>query len=104
MDLLLPVLLVVMAVWAVRGVFRKFRESREQRAFFSRPGASADNAIVLTNAHVIEEARAALRCACGGRVKDLGETPRLGLRVARGRCVECGSDVDLYFVLPELLN
>lgn len=93
-----------MAVWFSRRVFRGLRERREARDFLDRPGASADNPIVLTSPQVMEDARAALRCACGGHVKALGETPRLGLRVARGRCVECDADVDLYFVLPQLLN
>jgi hypothetical protein len=53
---------------------------------------------------VLEEAVAAARCECGGRVISLGETSRLGLRVARGRCAECDRDVDLYFVLPQMLN
>lgn len=100
----MPVLLVALAVWTVRRVLRAVEKRRERAEFLARPGASADNPIVLTSRHVLEDARASLRCACGGRVKDLGETPRLGLRVARGRCVECDIDVDLYFVLPELLN
>lgn len=103
-DVLLPVLLVAIAVWVARRVLRDVRERRSRRAFLERPGASADNPIVLSSPAVMEDARAALRCSCGGRVKALGETPRLGLRVARGRCVECDADVDLYFVLPHLLN
>lgn len=104
MDLLLPVLLFAMAAWLGRIIVRKVREGRERAVFAARPGATPDNPIVLSNPQVLKDARAALRCSCGGRVKELGETPRLGLRVARGRCVECDADVDLYFVLPELLN
>ncbi len=26
------------------------------------------------------------------------------IRVVRGRCVDCDADVDLYFMLPKLLN
>ncbi len=104
MDLLLPVLLVSLAVWGTRRVLRAVKVRREERAFLARPGASADNPLVLSSARVLEDAQAAVRCACGGRVQPLGETARLGLRVARGRCLECEADVDLYFVLPHLLN
>lgn len=98
------VLVVALAVWGARRGRDAWVRARGKRAFESRPGASPDNPLVLTSARVLEDARAALRCSCGGEVKALGEAPRLGLRVARGRCMECDSDVDLYFVLPQLLN
>ncbi len=104
MDLLLPVLLVALAVWTTRRVRRRLDAHRARAELLARPGASADNPLVLSAPRVLEEARAALRCACGGQVRALGETPRLGLRVARGRCVACDADVDLYFVLPTMLN
>ncbi len=96
-------LLALLAALVVVGV-RKARVVLSRRAMASKPGRSADNPIVLSSAQVLEDARQALRCQCGGRVQELGETSRLGLRVARGRCVECEADVDLYFVLPQMLN
>ncbi|MFT3710359.1 MAG: hypothetical protein QM817_22275 [Archangium sp.] len=104
MDVLLWVLVIVLAVWLARGGLAWVRKAGERRRRASLPGLSADHPLVLTNARVIDEAREALRCECGGRVQELGETTRLGLRVARGRCVECDADVDLYFVLPQMLN
>lgn len=104
MDLLLLALLVALAVWAARGAKRRWAKSRSARARATTPGFTADNPIVLRSASQLNEAVAAARCECGGRVQALGETTRLGLRVARGRCVECEEDVDLYFVLPHLVN
>ncbi len=104
MDLLLYALLLALAVWGFRRLRSTFRRAKTRRARAGMPGASADNPLVLRSAQVLEDARAAVRCACGGRVLALGETSRLGLRVARGRCVECDADVDLYFVLPQMLN
>lgn len=104
MDLLLLALLVALGVWG----FRKLRGSLEvasrRRARSSLPGYSPDRPLVLSSRGVLEEAQERARCSCGGGVLSLGETSRFGLRVARGRCVECDADVDLYFVLPELLN
>lgn len=104
MDVLLWVLVVVLTVWLGRRALSWWTKSSERRRRASLPGMSADHPLVLTSARVIDDARAALRCECGGRVQELGETSRLGLRVARGRCVECDADVDLYFVLPQMLN
>ncbi|MBL8917945.1 MAG: hypothetical protein JNJ54_03720 [Myxococcaceae bacterium] len=104
MDLLLLALLVALAVWTARGVKRRWAKSRSARARAKTPGFSADNPLVLRSGLRIDEAVAAARCECGGVVKPLGETTRLGLRVARGRCVECDEDVDLYFVLPKYVN
>lgn len=104
MDVLLWVLVVVLVVWLGRRALSWLSKSAERRRRASQPGMSADNPLILTSARVIDDARAALRCECGGRVQELGETSRLGLRVARGRCVECDADVDLYFVLPQMLN
>ncbi|MBL8914141.1 MAG: hypothetical protein JNM17_25780 [Archangium sp.] len=104
MDVLLWVLVVVLAVWLGRRALTWVKKSSERRRRAALPGMSADNPLRLTSARVIDDARAALRCECGGRVQELGETSRLGLRVARGRCVECDADVDLYFVLPQMLN
>lgn len=103
-DLLLLALLLALAVWG----FRKARTSvltwRQHRERASLPGYSPDFPITLSSPQVLVEAQQAARCACGGRVLFLGETPRLGLRVSRGQCLECGVDVDLYFVLPHVLN
>jgi hypothetical protein len=104
MDLLLAALLLALTVWGFRKVRAQVVASRARRDRAAKPGASPDNPILLRSAQLLEDARAAQRCDCGGRVLALGETSRLGLRVARGRCVECDADVDLYFTLPELLN
>lgn len=104
MDLLLLALVVALLVWGFRKVRHSVQEASSRRSRASLPGYSADNPLVLASHRVLEEAQAAARCSCGGRLLSLGETSRLGLRVARGRCVECDADVDLYFVLPNLLN
>lgn len=104
MDLLLVALLVALAVWSFRklSALVKTRRAKAERA--ATPGYSADNPIVLKSGKQMDEAIGNARCTCGGRVQALGETPRLGLRVARGRCVECEADVDLYFVMPKYVN
>jgi len=103
-DLLLLALLVALTVWTGRKL-KRFVESRSAaRRWTQMPGSSADNPIVLKSGKQMEEAIGALRCQCGGRVMSLGETPRLGLRVARGRCVDCERDLDLYFVMPKYVN
>ena len=104
MDLLLLALLVALAVWGFRKVRASLKVTVARRARASTPGSSPDNPLVLASHQVLEHAQAAARCTCGGRLLRLGETSRHGLRVARGRCVECDEDVDLYFVLPQLLN
>lgn len=104
MDLLLYALLLALAVWGFRKARGTLQRVRSRRRRAGLPGATADNPIVLRSAQVLEDARASVRCECGGRVQELGEATRLGLRVARGRCVECEADVDLYFVLPHMLN
>lgn len=104
MNLILPALLLAMGALAFRGGARwwKRRSIRARRS--GVPGYSPDHPVMLTSARVIDEVVDAARCECGGRVRNLGETPRLGQRVVRGRCVDCDADVDLYFVLPQLLN
>lgn len=104
MDLLLAALLLALAVWTGRGVRRWWQRRRLASLRAALPGYSADRPLVLSSRHVLDDAVAAARCECGGRVIALGETSRLGLRVARGRCAECDRDVDLYFVLPQMLN
>ena len=104
MDLLLLALLVALLVWGFRKVRGSLKGAAMLRSRASMPGYSPDNPLVLASARVLDEAQAAARCECGGRLLALGETSRHGLRVARGRCVECDADVDLYFVLPHLLN
>ena len=104
MDLLLLALLVALAVWGARKLRAVFASSRTKSARAAKPGYSPDNPIVLTSRNILEDAQAAARCECGGKLITLGETTRHGLRVARGRCRECESDVDLYFVLPQMLN
>ena len=104
MDLLLLALLVALAVWGARKLRSAWTTARSRRERSAKPGYSPDNPIVLTSRHVLEEAQAAARCECGGTLITLGETTRHGLRVARARCRECDSDVDLYFVLPQMLN
>jgi hypothetical protein len=103
-DVLLWALVVALAVWAFRGLRGAWQRSSARRARAKTPGLSADLPLTLTSARVLDDARAALRCECGGRVQELGETTRLGLRVARGRCVDCDADVDLYFLVPQMLN
>jgi hypothetical protein len=103
-DLLLLALLVALLVWGFRKARHAVKSASIRRTRASMPGYSPDNPLVLASARVLDEARAAARCECGGRLLELGETSRLGLRVARGRCLECDADVDLYFVLPHLLN
>jgi hypothetical protein len=104
LDLLLLALLVALSVWGFRKVRDSFKTAVTRRSRASLPGYTPDNPLVLTSHQVLEEAQAAARCECGGHLLELGETSRHGLRVARGRCVECEADVDLYFVLPHLLN
>ncbi len=104
MDLLLLALLVALAVWTGRKL-KRFVDSRSAaRRWNETPGSSADNPIVLKSGKQMDDALASVRCQCGGRVMSLGETPRLGLRVARGRCVDCERDIDLYFVMPNYVN
>lgn len=97
-------LVVALTVWGFRQVRDRVKAAATRRQRASVPGYSPDNPLVLASAQVLEDAQAAARCTCGGRVLSLGETSRLGLRVARGRCLECDTDVDLYFALPHLLN
>jgi hypothetical protein len=104
LDLLLLALLVALAVWGARKLRSAWTASRTRRARARKPGYSPDNPIVLTSPSILKEAQAAARCECGGTLITLGETTRHGLRVARGRCRECDADVDLYFVLPQMLN
>jgi hypothetical protein len=103
-DLLLVALLLALSVWGGRKVRAALQRASAGRARASAPGRSADHPLLLTSRRVLEDAQAAVRCECGGRVTSLGEASRLGLRVARGRCVECDADVDLYFTLPHLLH
>jgi hypothetical protein len=103
-DLLLLALLVAVAVWTFRQLTSALKSSRTKAERAATPGFSADNPIVLKSGKQMDEAIANARCTCGGRLMSLGETPRLGLRVARGRCVECEEDVDLYFVMPKYVN
>ncbi|MDX2012189.1 MAG: hypothetical protein SFW67_18485 [Myxococcaceae bacterium] len=104
MDLLLLALLLALAVWTARKVRAAWVERRALAARAATPGYSPDNPIVLKAGLRVEDFVERARCVCGGKVQFLGETSRLGLRVARGRCVECERDVDLSFVLPQLLN
>lgn len=104
MDFLLLALLIALAVWGFRLIRKTYQSTLSRRRRSSMPGYSPDNPLVLASHRVLEDAQAAARCECGGRLLTLGETSRLGLRVARGRCIECETDVDLYFVLPSLLN
>lgn len=99
MALLLPVLLVALTAFLVRRLLSTLRRRQAQARRARRPGASADHPLALTSPRVLDEAKARLRCACGGAVQDLGEATRAGVRVARGRCIECGADVDLFFFL-----
>lgn len=104
MDLLLLALLLALTVWSARRLRRAWLRRRLRQVLSTTPGRTPDNPIVLTHARQMSEALATVRCPCGGAVQPLGETPRLGLRVARGRCVECEADVDLYFVMPQYVN
>jgi hypothetical protein len=104
MDLLLLALLLALGVWTGRKLKAAVSERRALKARAATPGYSPDNPIVLKAGLRMEDFVAQARCVCGGKVQFLGETSRLGLRVARGRCVECERDVDLSFVLPRLLN
>jgi len=103
-DLLLLALLVALLVWGSRKLRGWLQGAAARRSRASTPGYSPDHPLVLTSHRVLDDAQAAARCTCGGRLVALGETSRHGLRVARGRCLECDADVDLYFVLPHLLN
>jgi hypothetical protein len=104
MDLLLPVLALTLAVWLGRGAVRAVGRLRRRRAWARTPGATPDTPLVLRPGVRLADALEAVRCECGGRVRHLGETSRLGLRVARGRCAQCERDVDVYVVLPTLLH
>lgn len=104
MDVLTAALIVALLVWGGRRIFKAMQQGSARRGREARPGASPDNPLVVKDAQTLENARQSLRCDCGGEVQELGETPRMGLRVARGRCRECERDVDLYFVLGRLLN
>ncbi len=104
MDFILLALLVAMAVVGGRALQRRVKRQRYEKTRAATPGYSADHPAVLSSGKAIDEVVDAARCVCGGRVRNFGETTRLGLRVVRGRCRECDADVDLYFVLPRLLN
>lgn len=105
MDVLLLVLVVALSAWGLKKGRAWWERHRRIRARATTPGSSADLPLVVRRPGQLEAALDELRCAaCGGRVRSLGETPRLGLRVARARCVDCDEDVELYFVLPNLLN
>lgn len=104
MDLLSLALVVALAAWTARRARGWWQRRRDAAARATTPGLSADHPLVLSAPHVVDEAVAAARCRCGGRVKALGESSRLGLRVVRTRCVACEEDVDLYFTLPRLLH
>lgn len=104
MDFILLALLLAMGVVGARALRKAWKRRQYQALRAAVPGYSADHPALLSSARAIDEVVEAARCHCGGRVKNLGETTRLGLRVVRGRCVECDDDVDLYFVLPKLLN
>ena len=104
MDFILLALLLAMGVVGFRAGRRAWRRRRFLALRAGTPGYSPDNPAILTSARVVDELVAAARCECGGRVLNRGETPRLGQRVVRGRCADCDADVDLYFVLPRLLN
>jgi hypothetical protein len=94
-DLLTLALVVAIVVWAGRKLLRR-------RHTFA--GDSPDTALLVTSARALEEAREALRCPrCLGPITQLGETSRAGLRVARGRCLNCDLDADMYFRLPNQL-
>lgn len=104
MDLILVALLIAMGAVALRSGGRWWKQRRFRQLRSVAPGYSPDNPVVLKSRATIDDVVDAARCECGGRVQNLGETPRLGQRVVRGRCVVCDRDVDLYFVLPQLLN
>jgi hypothetical protein len=103
-DFILIALLVAMAAAGSRALLRWWRTRTFRARRASAKGYSPDHPLVLSSARVVDEAVSAARCECGGRVANRGETPRLGQRVVRGRCVDCDRDVDLYFVLPHLAN
>lgn len=102
--MLLLVLLLALSVWGARKGRAWWERRRRQLERASTPGFSPDHPLVIRGPGQLEAALSSTRCVCGGAVRSLGETPRLGLRVARGRCVECDSDVDVYFVFERLLN
>lgn len=104
MDFILLALLLAMGAVGARSATRWWKQRRFRALRSQLPGYSPDNPVVLKSTQVIDDTVSAARCVCGGRVQNLGETPRLGQRVVRGRCVDCDRDVDLYFVLPQLLN
>ena len=104
MDLILVALLLALGAVGFRSGGRWWKQRRFRALRAAMPGYSPDHPVVLTSRATIDDVVDAARCECGGRVRNLGETPRLGQRVVRGRCVECDRDVDLYFVLPQLLN
>lgn len=104
MDLVLLALLVAMGALGARSVRRGWLRRRIAALRASTPGYSPDNPALLSSSQAVDDAVEAARCACGGRIANRGETPRLGQRVVRGQCLDCDADVDLYFVLPHLLN
>src|SRR5689334_14098928 len=102
MDFIVVALVLAMAAVGGRSAARWWKRRRFRALRASAPGYSPDHPVLLKSAKVIDEVVDAARCECGGRVRNLGETPRLGQRVVRGRCLDCDRDVDLYFVLPQL--
>jgi len=104
MDLILVALLLAMGVVAARTIRRAWKRREFVALRGAVPGYSPDHPALLSSPRAIDEVVEAARCLCGGRVRNLGETSRMGLRVVRGRCRECDADVDLFFVLPKLLN
>jgi hypothetical protein len=103
-DFILLALLLAMGVVGARAIRRAWKRRQYLALRAGTAGYSADHPALLSSGKAIDDVVEAARCLCGGRVKNLGETSRMGLRVVRGRCVECDADVDLYFVLPKLLN
>jgi hypothetical protein len=103
-NAILLALLVAMTAVGARAIRRVWKRRQFVALRAGIPGYSPDHPALLSSAKAIDDVVDAARCLCGGRVRNLGETSRMGLRVVRGRCRECDADVDLFFVLPKLLN
>lgn len=104
MDFIGIALAVALVVVAARSARKALKRRRFRALRAGVPGYSADHPAILSSPQVIDALVRDARCECGGRVRNTGETPRLGLRVVRGRCEDCDGDVELYLVLPKLLN
>lgn len=96
-TLLAAVALIAATAWVGRKVVR----SRRRQAAGRLPGASPANPLEVSSFAEIDQALAARRCWCGGKLLLEGEGSRQErgrrYRIARLGCLRCDEDTRLYF-------